>query len=309
MSDLKYRYDVEIYNTKGRTKAKLKPLAKDITGAELKELRQAIKNKGMVNNREVKIIKKTIRPNGKVSEFLHDTISFGVRDHVNSVLRKDLQHYLDIDCSYSYHCFENGCDEEGICRCVTLEAKIKEVPDVVDYMTKKVIQKTKWFKSKVNPEIMEYCLNRLFKHSNLNNPEYYDVIVRSGYYGEEIESVTFIPEGLTDEVCRIIEAESSKSAIEYILFQEYGFILPQFADFKSCKVITVPIKNLVAPTTPHLQALEKETIKEYLEMDYDLPIGIYRKTNKKYEVIDGYHRYYATYLNKPEKVKIILMKE
>lgn len=140
-----------------------------------------------------------------------------------------------------------------------------------------------------------------------------------GYYGEEMGSITLeshIVNKLTNIFCvkayrreklKKIELNQKKSDyildeyVKRILTEEYGYVLDSLKNSRFT-IIEVNTKDIVFPQKDYNEFIKNSNLSGYKNKKGIC--GLVKKVDKKYHVIDGYHRINAN-LDK-EKVKVIL---
>jgi hypothetical protein len=303
VASAQHKYDVNLISATGK-KIESK---KKITGKELKEYRSSLK--GVLDNCKLQIYKTSTNLNGKLITKLYKTECLGINKAVKSVFENMNFHYhgVNVDYNISYSCESVECD--SICRCAKFESlRIESIDlnEVVLSLTGDILKVIKPFKLNIDEEILVYCLDRLIRHSGLRNPDNYDINCRSGYYGEELDGVSYYDDDLINNIVNIIQA-SSIGAIKIVLEKEYGYLLPTIKDFNLCLIKQVKPLQLVMPNKEYYFKLDKEMVEEYGE--YNLPIGIYiDEDDGHYRLIDGCHRYHAFIGSGSKVCKIIILK-
>ena len=304
MGKLKYSYDVDLYAIKSGKK--IKTVHKDISGQKLSAFRKSIKSE-MADNREFRIYKNTTHPTGKTSRRLYDKASFGLRDNIKRAIGSyDFHFIVEVDCEYDNRCVP-GCDGQ-YCGCSRIERAEVESVDI-DYvssrLTEAVLIAVKPFKLEVDRKILEYCLDRFFRHSGLRDKDNYYVQTCSGYYGEEIDKVVYEGE-LASQVCTMAHG-SSLDALRFVLEEEYGYLLDFLKSAGDCRIVDgVSFDDIEVPNADHYVKLDKGLVEKY--KDYEFPIGVYRESGWKYRLIDGYHRLKAALCSDKKTCKIIVVK-
>lgn len=198
---------------------------------------------------------------------------------------------FDITYSRSTDCEEHGCPKEGICRCSTIkDARVIEVGDI-----------TRNFG--LLDEFQRYCVDRLLVARKIWDTDNWEVRVRRGYYGQEIDGVYLENANKIEQEVNELLKLSDTDKIKYVLKLEYGYILDvlENKDFEICEVER---SSIIFGQEGHYKKLDKGMVEKY--KDYELPRGICIQDGEKYRVIDGYHRISAC---QDEKVKIIVAKE
>jgi len=308
---MKYRYDVEEHiDSKYVKKTKVKSLATGLIGAEMKVfLKNIVTTKGKPPEM-VKVFKTTISPNGKAKRVEHKTMHYGVSHAVRNLFDENFQYVVDYNCNYYYACrMGSDCCDNDYCRCGRIEnPTIISTDGFKSYVLNELIKISNLYKPVVDPDILAYCLERVIQYCADLTTDSFEISVRGGYYGEEVDSIKYqASRELIGFIIGVVEAPSSLDAVKMVLEMEYGFLLEESKDYEACEVHTVKRSSLVTPNEYRVKTLDKNYIKKYKEMDYDIPIGIYRKVNDKYEIIDGYHRFCAASKNKKNKVKLIVI--
>jgi len=302
---LKYSYDVDLYALKSGKK--IKTVHKGISGEKLKAFRKSIKSE-MADNREFRIYKNTTHPTGNTSRRLHDRASFGLQDNIKRAIGNyDFHYIVEVDCEYDNRCVP-GCDGE-YCGCSRIERAEVESVDI-DYvsscLSKEVLRAIKPFKLEIDREILEYCLDRFFRHSGLRDRHNYYVQTCSGYYGEEIDKVIYEGGELVYPVSDMVHG-SSLNALRFVLEEEYGYLLDFLKSAEDCRIFDgVSFDDIEVPNADHYVRLDKNLVEKY--KDYGLPIGVYRESGWKYRLIDGYHRLKAALAADKKTFKVIVVK-
>lgn len=184
---------------------------------------------------------------------------------------------VNYDYDTIYYCEESNCNEEGICRCSTIE-NIRVTKYYPMKLTDEIIGK-----QCINDMILRYCIERYCQHKiSIKDIE---IEKSSGYYGEEISSI-LINEKHANILEKMLE-EDPKISLRNCLIDEYGYFLPQLENLNPV-VKNVDIDNIDIPNKKHAETLNSELYSN--QPDFKLPIAICQKVNYKYRLIDGYHR-------------------
>jgi len=206
---------------------------------------------------------------------------------IETALTTNLQYSCDIDYDTDSNCSSEGCDEEGICRCSTIRnTRLKSVDStsLQDALAKLG-----------STPMQKYGVDRLLRHSDLNDPSNYDVGVSGGYYGEEIDGVwlnSHILDKTKKELIGFFDIENERARLFYCLEKEYGHILPSLKKVKKFRIKTISAKDINVGNKDHYRRLDIDLIESYT--DYNLPRVLVIKEEDKYRLIDGYHRFAAT---------------
>jgi hypothetical protein len=195
--------------------------------------------------------------------------------------------------TYEEHCNCN-CGDDDYCRCGTItNARVTDVNLATIHHA--LIENRKL------TEVESYCVDRILVAYQLYDVNVWNVNVTSGYYGEEIKSITLDSQIATkcdQDIEAMLALLSNAEKIEFVLNLEYGYLLAILAG-KRYKIITVEKKDL-SFQTGHYHRLNRDIVSGY--KDYSLPRGIVIKQENQYRLIDGYHRCAAA----DGKIKVLL---
>jgi len=211
---------------------------------------------------------------------------------------------LGVDYNWVTNCEEYGCDDEGICRCGTMEdvhidgedIDLIEITDIVykyifgldinDIAIKREILIDDILGINEH-DITKYFIHRILTMYKIYSKDSWEIDYVSSYYGDEIESVKmFNSKKMNDDFYMLFS--DNKNKIEYLLNKEYGHVLDKLLD-KKWDVDIVDMKDIHFPQKEHYNNVS-EGLDYYSDTAYDLPRGIVLKEGNKYRVIDGYHR-------------------
>lgn len=232
------------------------------------------------------------------------------------MLTKNFIDLISYDIDGYYDCENNGCKDEGICRCYTINAVTINNIDITSmsnliftslFDTNSIEYKRD---NKINEliygfdnEIDIYCIDRILRINKLYNPSSWNPEWGPGYYGDELESINMddiIYKKVIDSIDKIRCFKTLKEKVEYVLIEEYGFLLNKVKN-KNYKVVYVNIEDIIFTQFSYsekVKAKDEDTYKKFL-----IPIkGVCLKNNNKWNIIDGYHRLTS---HKGKKVKII----
>lgn len=104
----------------------------------------------------------------------------------------NLQHCVEYNTEESYNCEEEGCDVEGICRCIVIDdVKIEKInsfqvaEQIVSYLT--------FDKKSFSVMDMELgkCILEILDKFGIENPENYSWKAVGDYYGEIVDGIYF----------------------------------------------------------------------------------------------------------------------
>jgi hypothetical protein len=224
-------------------------------------------------------------------------------------MKNDFKYVIDYDYGGYNDCESYGCDEEGICRCYTIDyAEVESNIDINSIVDKTMrdlsptgISKKR--NDKLNQlfpddtKLDRYGIYRLSVIHKLWDPKLYEVEVEGGYYGQEIGDIILdedVFKKWSKDCIDFFSLDTTQDKILFLLEREYGKVLPNLIE-KTPKLITISFDDIdwsgVNPN--HIKNVKNENCP-YYESGYDLPLGIVRKTGNKYQLVDGYHRILKT---------------
>jgi len=212
-----------------------------------------------------------------------------------SILFEDLHYTVDVE-------YDNGTDEcdcgDDYCRCSTIvNTRVEDVPYAK-------------LAEKIAPESLhlKYCVERILRHFKpLRGSDNWNIEVEGGYYGEELGEVRLnkdVAETISNLLMSLEDA-SDNEIVETSLQVEYGFVLPTLKD-KTWTLERVPTAELDLGNKHHAGNLDEERIVRYRITDEQPIIGLLLFLDKKYRVIDGYHRITAAKKDKKQVVWAIV---
>lgn len=232
-------------------------------------------------------------------------------------LRNDFKYSVSYNYDTVYSCEESGCNEEGICRCGyitnTYLAKV-DVSGVSATIYSEIFDNSISTKRHnainslwgISEEIEKYTIDRILRINKIWKPEFWEINVTGGYYGQEVDDVVLtedIIEKLNTQLKKAFEIDNLTHRIEYLLELENGFILDELKD-KNYNVSVIDIDDIIFSNKGHKSRILIEDIDHYSDRNYYGIRGIVKKDGKKFRVIDGYHRLSKTE-NKLVKVLVI----
>lgn len=225
----------------------------------------------------------------------------------------------DVNYNYDteYYCEESGCNEEGICRCSTInnavvyEVNMKSICDSIYCLyfdNSKSSNRNLIIDSvlyDITPEINIYTIDRILRHYKIWEENNWEIQIIGGYYGQEIGNVYL--SNLIEIREKINEAfliNNIKDRVEYLLMLEYGNILPEL---ENCiyEVDTININDISFGSLGHKNKVDNKNLTYYSDKEYTGIRGIVMKDFSKYRLIDGYHRCSST---ENKSVKVIIAK-
>ena len=197
--------------------------------------------------------------------------------------------YAGVDADYGYDtdCHNSGCREEGICRCGLITNAHITTVDLIS-IRQKIASK------KALSVVERYCLERILVACKVWSPSAWEASICGGYYGQELKGVVIdsrIAKQVEGHIAAMRKLKTNREKIEFVLNLEYGYILDVLQG-KNYFVKTINKDQLVFQND-HYRRLDRDVVENYV--NYDLPRGIVVSVgNKKYRLIDGYHRCAAT---------------
>jgi len=213
-------------------------------------------------------------------------------------------YHTDYDYNDYRDCESYGCDEEGICRCGTIDdahvISVK-IPPMVNEIYENYFDNSLSTKRNstintilggVSKEIDIYTIDRILRINKVYEPSNWEVQVCGGYYGQEIDDVI-----LEDSVAQKIEDQLDKAfsiidlseRVEYLLMLEYGKILPELKDRKY-SVETHERDSIIFGSDEHYRKVNTKSLDHYSDKNYTGIRGVALYKVDKLRLIDGYHR-------------------
>jgi len=192
------------------------------------------------------------------------------------------------------------CEEYGICRC-TIKNNVcfdkfndLELKDhILDLLCKDLSKEEKRnvfiddLLCNGVSQIREYFIDRVLKINNCYDPENWEIEVSGGYYGEEIHGVYL---SILDRVNSDLGQYTGdiNKDIPFLLEREYGGLNHRLVG-KKWKEGIVKMDDIIFPQTQHYNKVDGN-LYYYKDEYYPFPRGVVLQDEKKYKVIDGYHR-------------------
>jgi hypothetical protein len=216
----------------------------------------------------------------------------------------DFKYDLEYDYNTYTNCHESYCNEEGICRCSTIEdahvvsVNISNMVNHIyhnyfdDSLSTKRNSTINSILGGVSKEIDIYTIDRILRINKVYEPSNWEVQVCGGYYGQEIDDVI-----LEDSIAQKIETQLDEAfslidlteRIEFLLMLEYGSILPELKGL-NYKITEVERDSIIFGSDVHYKNVLNEDLEHYSDKNYCSIRGIVISKGDKYRLIDGYHR-------------------
>ena len=220
------------------------------------------------------------------------------------IVGQNFRYNVNYDYSDYRDCDAYGCDEEGICRCGTIEnahVLTVDIPSIVNEIYANHFDNSLATKRNstinsilggVSKEIDIYTIDRILRINKAYEPTNWEVQVCGGYYGQEIDDII-----LEDSVAQKIENQINEalsiidltSRIEYLLKLEYGNILPALQG-RQYSLETVERDSIIFGSDEHYRKVNTKNLDHYSDKNYNGIRGIALVKDGKFRLIDGYHR-------------------
>ena len=232
-------------------------------------------------------------------------------------LRNDFKYMVSYDYDTIYSCEESGCNEEGICRCGHITNTYLNKVDVSAIVTNiysEIFDNSISTKRNnainslwgISSEIQKYTIDRILRVNKIWKPEFWNINVSGGYYGQEIDEVILIEDmvlKINSQLEMAFQIDNLSERVEYLLTIENGFILDDIKD-KKYHISVIDIDDIIFSNTEHKRKVVIEELEHYSDRNYSGIRGIVKKDGIKFKLIDGYHRLSKTE-NKLVKVLVI----
>ena len=232
-------------------------------------------------------------------------------------LRNDFKYMVSYDYDTIYSCEESGCNEEGICRCGHITNTYLNKVDVSAIVTNiysEIFDNSISTKRNnainslwgISSEIQKYTIDRILRVNKIWKPEFWNINVSGGYYGQEIDEVILIEDmvlKINSQLEMAFQIDNLSERVEYLLTLENGFILDDIKD-KKYHISVIDIDDIIFSNTEHKRKVVIEELEHYSDRNYSGIRGTVKKDGIKFKLIDGYHRLSKTE-NKLVKVLVI----
>jgi hypothetical protein len=209
-------------------------------------------------------------------------------------MENNFQYYIE----YDYD--RTGCicsDLNDYCRCTQIiNTKITEIKVDAIINAFKEIHKSN--------SILTYCIDRLCRINKVYDPNSFQLEIREGYYGQEINSITFNNFSKIESEIKELGSLNHSNQILYVLNLEYGHLLPGLRDL-TFSIKTVNSSDCIVPNETYI----KKVKGGLYNIEHEFPLGVYIKNGKFYRLLDGYHRYVDLILPNPNKEISVIVGE
>lgn len=196
---------------------------------------------------------------------------------------------VEYDYDYDRDCESYGCD--SICRCgqitnltlksVSLSPSMVSIQQLVS--TKHTPPKNRH--KAYQPSVIEwYCIDRLLRIHKAYDVELYTASTCDGYYGEEVDNITFAnADAVCSDIAMMLAMAKDVDKIKFVLDKEYSYVLNVVNDTKEAVVEKLDPKTLTINTDYALCVKRGASSYEFMGT---LPVGVVHNGR----LIDGYHR-------------------
>lgn len=214
------------------------------------------------------------------------------------------KYHTNYDYDTHRNCEAHGCDEEGICRCETLEnahVVTVDIPSIVNEIYNSIFDNSLSSKRNstinsilggVSKEIDIYTIDRILRINKAYEPTNWEVQVCGGYYGQEIDDVLLensVAQKIEDQINEALSIINLTPRIEYLLMLEYGSILPALQG-RQYSIETVERDSIIFGSDEHYRKVNTKSLDHYSDKNYTGIRGIALVKDDRYRLIDGYHR-------------------
>ena len=233
-------------------------------------------------------------------------------------LRNDFKYMVSYNYDTIYSCEESGCNEEGICRCgyiTNTQLNSVDVSSIATNVYSEIFDNSISTKRNniinslwgISEDIEKYTIDRILRINKVWKPEFWNINVAGGYYGQEVDEVVLIEDvvqKLNTQLEKAFDMDNLTKRIEYLLELENGFILEDIKD-KKYRIVVIDIDDIIFTNLEHKSRVLIEELEHYSDRNYKGIRAIVKKDSmNKWKLIDGYHRLSKTE-NKLVKVLVV----
>ena len=220
------------------------------------------------------------------------------------IVGQNFRYNVNYDYSDYRNCDAYGCDDEGICRCGTIEnahVLTVDIPSIVNEIYANHFDNSLATKRNstintilggVTKEIDLYTIDRILRINKAYEPTNWEVQVCGGYYGQEIDDIILensVARKIEDELEMAFDLIDLTERIEYLLKLEYGHILPALQGLKY-SIEMVERDSIIFGSDEHYRKVNTENIDHYSDKNYSGIRGVAIFKDGRFRLIDGYHR-------------------
>lgn len=235
-------------------------------------------------------------------------------------LRNDFKNMVTYHYDIEYYCsdsIDSVCSIEGICRCgfiTNTSLNGVDVSRIAANIYSEIFDKSLSTKRHnlinslfdISEDIEKYTIDRILRINKIWKPEFWQINVCSGYYGQEIDDIVLyedVVETINSHLEAAFEIDNLSNRIGFLLELENGFILDEIKN-KNYTLSVVDIDNIIFSNENHKSRILIEELEHYSDKNYSGIRGVVKKDGQKFKVVDGYHRLSKTE-NKLVKVLVI----
>jgi hypothetical protein len=216
----------------------------------------------------------------------------------------DFKYSTNYDYDTHNNCSAHGCNEEGICRCTTLEnahVVTVNIPSIANKIYNSIFDNSLSSKRNttinsilgdVSKDIDIYTIDRILRINKAYESNNWEVQICGGYYGQEIDDVILensVAQKIEDQIHEAFSVLDIKSRIEYLLMLEYGKTLPDLKN-RQYSIETVERDSIIFGSDEHYRKVNTKNLDYYSDKNYTGIRGIALVKDGKFRLIDGYHR-------------------
>ena len=232
------------------------------------------------------------------------------------VVGVNFRYNLNYDYDSYRDCENHGCNDEGICRCCTIENAYVisvDIPSIVSEIYANHFDNSLATKRNstinsilggVSKEIDIYTIDRILRINKAYEPSNWEIQICGGYYGQEIDDIILensIAQKIEDQINEALSIIDLTSRIEYLLKLEYGHILPELQG-RQYSLETIERDSIIFGSDEHYRKVNTKNLDHYSDKNYQGIRGIALVKDGKFRLIDGYHR-----CSSSENIKVNLL--
>jgi len=179
------------------------------------------------------------------------------------------------------------CDEDSndYCRCQEVIG-IEINPDL-DKLVKEILKEHRLSLTEIN----NYCVERILVNLKYWKNSNWEFDASPDYYGETLDGVYFEKEDeLEDAINKLKQMSSDIEKIKFVLSMEYPDI--KFDAVDNCNTLDI-LELPIGEIENKKIKVPKWSLEAY--KDWQGIIGVCLKENNRYRLVDGHHRYLATF--------------
>lgn len=231
-------------------------------------------------------------------------------EQIEQIGQTDFKYYgIEYDYDTITNCEENGC--EYICRCgIISNQRIEsiEIPKIAECVYQILFDGSPATERdlKINSVLFGtgknlhiYCIDRILRIYEMWNPQYWDIEISPGYYGEELNSIKMLNStAIQNQIGDVLRLNTVEEKINFLLKLEYGYVLPEIEDCKY-HLDKIKLSDVVFGSDGHYRKVSTKNLNHYVGPNYDGIRAIVKEEfGGKYKVLDGYHRLISAGLQK-----------